>query len=93
MARRVDRRDTDCSSFYLGEVCSWPLPGKRRGGLSIWRPKFADYSPLVDLLCRANPSFWRRIYNTQVYANTYGTRVEPQEHAVKAVTMEKVVSN
>ena len=30
---------------------------------------------------------------TQVYANTYGTRVEPQEHAVKVVTMEKVVSN
>ena len=30
---------------------------------------------------------------TQVYANTYGTRVEPQGHAVKVVTMEKVVSN
>jgi membrane protein len=30
---------------------------------------------------------------TQVYANTYGTRVEPQEHAVKVVIMEKVVTN
>jgi membrane protein len=28
---------------------------------------------------------------TQVYANTYGTRVEPQEHAVKIEIMEKVV--
>jgi membrane protein len=30
---------------------------------------------------------------TQVYANTYGTRVEPQEHAVKIEIMEKVVTN
>jgi membrane protein len=30
---------------------------------------------------------------TQVYANTYGTRVEPQEHAVKIEIMEKVVPN
>jgi membrane protein len=29
---------------------------------------------------------------TQVYANTYGTRVEPQEHAVKIEKMEKVVT-
>jgi membrane protein len=29
---------------------------------------------------------------TQVYANTYGTRVEPQEHAVKVEITEKVVS-
>jgi len=29
---------------------------------------------------------------TQVYANTYGTRVEPQEHAVKVERTEKVVS-
>jgi membrane protein len=30
---------------------------------------------------------------TQVYANIYGTRVEPQEHAVKVEIMEKVVTN
>ena len=30
---------------------------------------------------------------TQVYANTYGTRVEPQEHAVKVEITEKVVTN
>jgi membrane protein len=30
---------------------------------------------------------------TQVYANTYGTRVEPQEHAVKVAITEKVVTN
>jgi membrane protein len=30
---------------------------------------------------------------TQVYSNTYGTRVEPQEHAFKVEIMEKVVSN
>jgi membrane protein len=30
---------------------------------------------------------------TQVYANTYGTRVEPQEHAVKIEIMEKVLTN
>jgi membrane protein len=29
---------------------------------------------------------------TQVYANTYGTRVEPQEYAVKVEITEKVVS-
>ena len=29
---------------------------------------------------------------TQVYANTYGTRVEPMEHAVKVEITEKVVS-
>jgi membrane protein len=29
---------------------------------------------------------------TQVYANTYGTRVEPMEHAVKVEVTEKVVS-
>ena len=29
---------------------------------------------------------------TQVYANTYGTRVEPQEHAVKVEITEKVLS-
>ena len=29
---------------------------------------------------------------TQVYANTYGARVEPQEHAVKVEITEKVVS-
>ena len=29
---------------------------------------------------------------TQVYANTYGTRVEPQEHAVKVEKIEKVLS-
>jgi membrane protein len=29
---------------------------------------------------------------TQVYANTYGTRVEPQEHAVKIKITEKVVT-
>ena len=29
---------------------------------------------------------------TQVYANTYGTRVEPKEHAVKVEITEKVVS-
>ena len=29
---------------------------------------------------------------TQVYANTYGTRVEPQEHAVKVKITEKVLS-
>ena len=27
---------------------------------------------------------------TQVYANTYGTRVEPQEHAVKIRIIDKV---
>jgi membrane protein len=30
---------------------------------------------------------------TQVYANTYGTRVEPQEHAVKIEITEKVLTN
>ena len=30
---------------------------------------------------------------TQVYANTYGTRVEPMEHAVKVEITEKVVAN
>jgi membrane protein len=30
---------------------------------------------------------------TQVYANTYGTRVEPQEHAIKVEITEKVVTN
>jgi membrane protein len=30
---------------------------------------------------------------TQVYANTYGTHVEPQEHAVKVEITEKVVTN
>jgi membrane protein len=30
---------------------------------------------------------------TQVYANTYGTRVEPMEHAVKIEITEKVVTN
>ena len=30
---------------------------------------------------------------TQVYANTYGTRVEPQAHAVKVEITEKVVTN
>jgi membrane protein len=30
---------------------------------------------------------------TQVYANTYGTRVEPQKHAVKIEITEKVVTN
>jgi membrane protein len=30
---------------------------------------------------------------TQVYANTYGTRVEPQAHAVKVKITEKVVTN
>jgi membrane protein len=30
---------------------------------------------------------------TQVYANTYGTRVEPQEHAVKIEKIEKVLTN
>jgi membrane protein len=29
---------------------------------------------------------------TQVYANTYGTHVEPQEHAVKIEKVEKVVT-
>jgi membrane protein len=29
---------------------------------------------------------------TQVYANTYGTRVEPQEHAVKIEITEKILS-
>jgi membrane protein len=29
---------------------------------------------------------------TQVYANTYGTRVEPQEHAVKVEIIEKVLT-
>src|SRR6201993_156689 len=29
---------------------------------------------------------------TQVYANTYGTRVEPEEHAVKIKITEKIVS-
>lgn len=29
---------------------------------------------------------------TQVYANTYGTRVEPEEHAVKIQITEKIVS-
>jgi membrane protein len=29
---------------------------------------------------------------TQVYANTYGTRVEPMEHAVKVEITEKVIS-
>jgi hypothetical protein len=28
-----------------------------------------------------------------VYANTYGTRVEPQAHAVKVEITEKVVTN
>jgi membrane protein len=30
---------------------------------------------------------------TQVYSNTYGTRVEPQEHAVKIEITEKVLTN
>jgi membrane protein len=30
---------------------------------------------------------------TQVYANTYGSRVEPMEHAVKVVITEKVVTD
>jgi membrane protein len=30
---------------------------------------------------------------TQVYANTYGTHVEPHEHAVKIEIMEKVITN
>jgi membrane protein len=30
---------------------------------------------------------------TQVYANTYGTRVEPMEHAIKVEITEKVVTN
>jgi membrane protein len=30
---------------------------------------------------------------TQVYSNTYGTRVEPQEHAVKIEITEKVLAN
>jgi membrane protein len=29
---------------------------------------------------------------TQVYANTYGARVEPEEHAIKIETVEKVVT-
>jgi membrane protein len=29
---------------------------------------------------------------TQVYANTYGTRVEPEEHAIKIEIVEKVVT-
>jgi membrane protein len=30
---------------------------------------------------------------TQVYANTYGTRVEPQEHAIKVQMVEQVLTN
>jgi membrane protein len=30
---------------------------------------------------------------TQVYANTYGTRVEPQKHAIKVQVLEKVLTN
>jgi membrane protein len=30
---------------------------------------------------------------TQVYANTYGTRVQPQKHAIKVQILEKVLTN
>jgi hypothetical protein len=62
VARRMSWRDADRSSLRLGQVRSWPLPGKRRRGLGIWSGQLANHPTLVDLLCRTDSSFWRRVH-------------------------------
>jgi hypothetical protein len=74
-------RATLTAVLCLGKVRSWPLPWQRSGRPSVWCCQFVDHSAVVDYYAVQGLLFGAEFYS-QVYANTYGTRVEPSEHAI-----------
>jgi hypothetical protein len=59
--------------------------------LCLWRCQFAHHFLLWIYYAAQILLFGAEF--TQVYCNTYGSRVQPQKHAVKVEVVEKVVAN
>jgi membrane protein len=91
MAGRVGGRDPDRSSFRLGKVRARLYLGSGAAGSA-----YGAASSLITLLLWIYYAAQILLFGaefTQVHANTYGTRVEPMEHALKIEITEKVVTN